>query len=124
MNYEQLFYSFLSKVDALDFEADMMRYFVDRFNPISGVAGNDEYWGYVWHYYNEKVIPHKVEVYKAGMRLADIVKATNADWKRQLLIHDLSKFSLEEHIYAHYFSDRKEYMKDIEEKWGLAWHHH
>lgn len=66
-------------------------------------------------YVSEKLIPHKVAVYKAGQDLE------KQDWFRQLfdtsiknrlLLHDLSKFSSQEAGYADY--------PNI----GNAWHHH
>lgn len=53
-------------------------------------------------YYADTVVPHKIAVYNAGMRLAEnpwfvgFAEVTFTNWRWQMLIHDLSKLSWEE----------------------------
>lgn len=79
-------------------------------------------------YFEKKVIPHKIEVYKAGEWL--IHQQWTSSWidplalKDLLYIHDLSKFSSAEAFGYAFFnftggSDEKE-VEDFER----AWHHH
>lgn len=81
-------------------------------------------------YYRETVVPHKVAVFKAGMKLKNkglLGFMTNADeaWKQILLMHDLSKFSVEEAAYAtHDFSDAMQNTPQQLQAFERAWHHH
>lgn len=77
-------------------------------------------------YYHQKVVPHKIEVFKAGLLLQhEIQEISFVEWIEQLLIHDLSKFSIQEQDYA--FIDFKK-MKAGDElekaRFQKAWHHH
>ena len=87
------------------------------------------YWR-VLEYFEKTVVPHKVEVYKAGMSLlsqpwiSDFIKPYEIEqFKKNLWLHDLSKFSANESFgYAMYnFKNPHPKSKEFFEK---AWHHH
>lgn len=87
------------------------------------------YWG-VDAYFREKVIPHKIAVYQAGLELSrqawfsNYIKGDDKElFLYNLWIHDMSKFSANEAFgYASYdFKNPSESSKAGFEK---AWHHH
>ena len=82
----------------------------------------------VIEYFNKTVIPHKIAVWESGMGLIEKALAPYApvdnfegEFKYNLWIHDLSKFSIDEApAYAlHDFQSKEE---DID--FVMAWHHH
>lgn len=83
-------------------------------------------------YYADTVIPHKIAVYNAGIVLADNVWFTGfvgispQNWWMQLLVHDLSKFSMDEaNGYAYYDFKAPTNNGDIaKENFAAAWLHH
>lgn len=92
--------------------------------------GDDLYYWGVLKYFTDKVVPHKIAVYQAGVELSrneklkDIfTEQTKEDFLRNLWLHDMSKFSANEAFgYAMYnFSDPHPESK---EGFEAAWHHH
>lgn len=74
-------------------------------------------------YYLETVIPHKIEVFEAGMKLKKHFHREEAGIIRQLLVHDLSKFSAFETAYAtHNF--KGENSQEQKDAFEFAWLHH
>jgi hypothetical protein len=112
--------------DAKEFADELYSKFtVDDF----GYHDDFTYWG-VLKYFEEKVVPHKIAVYQAGVKLMqekwflNFVKPYDVDqYKKNLWLHDLSKFSANEAFgYAmHDFSNPNAKSKPYFEK---AWHHH
>jgi hypothetical protein len=78
----------------------------------------------IFNYFKDTVIPHKIEVYKGGMELIEkgiVPEELKVEFVNNLIIHDLSKFSVQEAAgYAYY--NRK--TKEGREAFELAWHHH
>ena len=85
-------------------------------------------WKYfnVLEYFQQKVIPHKIAVYQAGIEL------TRQKWFKELFIdraqfienlwlHDISKFSANE-SFGYAFHDFK--SKELDLGFEMAWHHH
>lgn len=76
-------------------------------------------------YYMKKVIPHKVEVFKAGMELKSLSTETTKEIRERLLFHDLSKFSKQETAYATHKFGKDVKNSDAQLRaFGLAFHHH
>lgn len=83
-------------------------------------------------YYKRTVMPHKVAVYNAGKKLADnpwfrgFTEMPAYNWLVQLMIHDLSKFSVEEaNGYAYYdFDNRTANGDTAKENLAASWLHH
>lgn len=86
-----------------------------------------ETWRTVMAYFVEKVTPHKLAVYRAGMELAregwffQWLGVKPDEWEMQLMMHDLSKFSANETL-AYATHDFKSTAEDP--AFTLAWHHH
>jgi len=60
---------------------------------------DDCYWFPFADYISQVVIPHKIEVWKAGMRLIQLFSDQDQlDWIERLFVHDASKFSHREWI--------------------------
>lgn len=87
------------------------------------------YWG-VLKYFTDKVIPHKIAVYQAGLELSrqdwfkTYIKGDEKEvYLNNIWIHDMSKFSANEALgYAMYdFSNPSDGSKAGFER---AWHHH
>jgi len=87
------------------------------------------YWG-VLKYFTDTVIPHKINVYQAGLELSrnpkidiHLSNQDKEDFLRNLWMHDMSKFSANEAFgYAMYnFKNPHPKSKDAFE---AAWHHH
>lgn len=87
------------------------------------------YWG-VLGYFEEKVIPHKIAVYQAGIELSHqpwfkdyLGTQAKEDFLYNLWVHDMSKFSANEAFgYAMYnFKDPHPESKPAFE---ASWHHH
>jgi len=87
------------------------------------------YWG-VLGYFKEKVIPHKIAVYQAGLELSrqewfsNYIKGDDKElFLHNLWIHDMSKFSANEAFgYACY--DFKNPSENTKAGFEKAWHHH
>ena len=85
--------------------------------------------GREYKYFMEKVIPHKLEVLRAGLNFKtdeELMTSLGIDTEQlydRLLFHDLSKLSDKEIAYA-YYDFGGENASD--EKWNFewAWHHH
>lgn len=80
-------------------------------------------------YYRGVVVPHKVEVYKAGIEIGTKLGGSKwsipSDFIGQLLHHDLSKFSKEEAAYAtHNFKDKSQNSEQQVIDFEVAWNHH
>lgn len=78
-------------------------------------------------YFNEKVVPHKIAVYQAGIELMrndwfkDFIHHETDEFEWNLWAHDMSKFSANEAFgYAFYNFKTKAGKERFEE----AWHHH
>lgn len=114
----------------------LVRSLYERFEVESHDYDDDEVWKLVESYFINKVIPHKIEVRKAGMEflkekwflkllsLADNANSTDPveKFKYNLWIHDLSKFSLQE-AYGYAIHDFKN-PKATQSLFQRAWHHH
>lgn len=81
-------------------------------------------------YFKKVVIPHKIEVYKAGMQLLSdhtdktellLTKDGQTDFVNNLIVHDLSKFSVHE---AFGYSGYNRSTGEGKEAFERAWHHH
>ncbi len=97
---------------------------------------NSNVWNIVESYFISKVIPHKIEVRKAGLELlnhdwfvkllslSDFSTSENPveSFKYNLFIHDLSKFSLNE-AYGYAVHDFKNPAPTLS-VYKSAWHHH
>lgn len=89
---------------------------------------DDMYYFGIYKYFNDVVIPHKIEVYRAGMELinnpaiSSLFSVDNLEqYKENLILHDLSKFSADEAFgYAMY--NRK--TGHGHHQFEMAWHHH
>lgn len=89
---------------------------------------DDWYYFGITGYMNKVVIPHKIAVYNAGMKLLanpliekELSTQCREDFKYNLWIHDLSKFSANE-VFGYAMYNRETGSgKDQFEK---AWHHH
>src|ERR1700741_1136107 len=90
--------------------------------------GDDMYYWGVIEYFNLTVIPHKIEVYKAGMEFFNIPQlqhffneSTKQEFIKNLWLHDLSKFSANEAFgYACYNQKTGSGKTGFER----SWHHH
>lgn len=72
-------------------------------------------------YYREKLIPHKIAVYEAGLTLKD--HWSDGSYVVRLCYHDLSKFSHAESAYAFYnFSGIN--TEEMKNSFAAAWNHH
>ncbi len=114
----------------------LVRLLYERFEVESHDYDNDEVWKLVENYFINKVIPHKIEVRKAGMeflkekwflKLLSLADNANSNdsverFKYNLWIHDLSKFSLQE-AYGYAIHDFKN-PKPTQSLFQRAWHHH
>lgn len=78
----------------------------------------------IFNYFKDTVVPHKIEVYKGGIELIEkgiVLDELKEAFTQNLIIHDMSKFSIEEAKgYAYYNRDTGEGR----EAFRLAWHHH
>ncbi len=87
------------------------------------------YWG-VLKYFQEKVIPHKIAVYQAGLELSRqnwfnnyLKSQEREDFLYNLWLHDISKFSANEAFgYAMY--NFKNPTSSSKPAFEAAWHHH
>lgn len=70
--------------------------------------------------YFDRVVRHKIEVYKAGMSLW-CPEELKSEFKYNLIVHDLSKFSKSE-AFAYANHDFK--SKALDPEFEAAWHHH
>lgn len=99
------------------------RYTVEDFN----FSDDWKYWT-VHGYFEQVVVPHKIEVYKAGL---DFIKSGFAQkflgledteiFKENLWLHDMSKFSANE-SFGYAFYNRK--TNSGKALFDEAWHHH
>ena len=85
------------------------------------------YWG-VLKYFQEKVIPHKIAVYKAGLELSRqswfsnyLKSQEEEDFLYNLWLHDISKFSANEAFGYAMYNFKTGSGKEAFEK---SWHHH
>jgi hypothetical protein len=92
--YLSLFRDFLEETDYEPYSISKQIYheLISRFETVSDFEANDT----IRNYFETSVIPHKIEVFKAGVELIDKLQlhehlADSFRWN--LLIHDLSKFS-------------------------------
>lgn len=87
--------------------------------------GDPVHAGAVYKYFSEKVVPHKIEVFKAGKYLMDEVdipfEYNKADFLTNLQMHDLTKFSANEAFGYAFYNFKTKQGKEAFEK---AWHHH
>jgi len=87
---------------------------------------DDHTWFGVLNYLKTKVIPHKVEVFKAGIELSVVLpeqcRIDELEFINNLWIHDLSKFSAVEALgYSGWNFQTKSGDK---EGFEIAWNHH
>ncbi|AFK02310.1 hypothetical protein Emtol_1161 [Emticicia oligotrophica DSM 17448] len=113
----------------------LVRLLYERFEVESHDYEDDEIWTLVEKYFINTVIPHKIEVRKAGMeflkeswfiKLLSLADNNTKDpieqFKYNLWVHDLSKFSLQE-AYGYAIHDFKN-PKTTYSLFQKAWHHH
>lgn len=107
-----------------------------KFSVESNDYQDSQVWTIVENYFIEKVIPHKIEVRKAGLEflkqtefvklisLSDVYLKDNPAeaFRYHLWIHDLSKFSLNE-AYGYAVHDFKNPEPTLS-VYRNAWHHH
>ncbi|MFN8343428.1 MAG: DUF5662 family protein [Spirosomataceae bacterium] len=107
-----------------------------KFTVESHDYGDNQVWTIVENYFTEKVIPHKMEVRKAGLGFLEqteflkLISLSDgylkddpaATFKYHLWIHDLSKFSLNE-AYGYAVHDFKNPEPTLS-VYRNAWHHH
>lgn len=80
----------------------------------------------VFMYFNDVVVPHKIEVYKGGGELIKALKSIRVsedEFKRNLWLHDLSKFSADE-AFGYAMHDFKNFRLATQDGFEAAWHHH
>lgn len=85
----------------------------------------------ILNYFKNKVIPHKIAVYEAGLSFLDNEKVDylfeNNSFKeefiRNLWLHDMSKFSANE-AFGYAMHDFKNPNRESVEAFESAWHHH
>ena len=114
----------------------LVRLLYERFDVESHDYEDDVVWNLAENYFINKVIPHKIEVRKAGMdflkekwfiellSLSDNPHTNDPveQFKYNLWIHDLSKFSIQE-AYGYAVHDFKN-PKPTQLLFLRAWHHH
>jgi hypothetical protein len=99
------------------------RYTVDDF-----AYHDDSYYYSAMKYFEETVVPHKIAVYDAGLQLArqewfmDVCTQKD-EFLRNLVRHDLSKFSANE-AFGYAMHNFKQPHPITKEAFELAWHHH
>lgn len=105
---------------------DLMRELTNRFGKTQFLVSANKS-KKIYKMFSEVTIPHKISVYEAGIDiLAEVKINDNFDFdeevfKRNLFLHDLSKFTSVEGIgYACYNRKTNGGKVDFE----LAWHHH
>ena len=99
------------------------RFVVDDF-----AYGDDLYFHGIFKYFEEKVVPHKVAVYQAGIGLIeedwfDFLKVSKDMFRYNLFVHDLSKFSAAE-AFGYAMHDFKNPKPETKEQFERSWHHH
>ena len=92
--------------------------------------GDDMYYWGVLKYFTDVVVPHKIAVFEAGMRLLHhkklkhlMVGDRKEEFAKNLWIHDMSKFSANE-AFGYAMHDFKNPHAKSKEGFYLAWHHH
>lgn len=105
--------------------ADMLyaKFIVEDFS-----YGDDVYYWGILGYFEKVVVPHKIAVYRAGLELsrdpkinAHLTNQDKEDFLRNLWLHDMSKFSVNEAFgYAMYNRQTGWGKEDFE----VSWHHH
>lgn len=90
---------------------------------------DDCFWFPIKDYYEKTVIPHKIEVFKAGIELCNKIHMQDWELRRmteRLIVHDFSKFSCDEHIaYSSYnFKDKSKNSESAKMNFEQAWNHH
>lgn len=89
-------------------------------------SDDSKYWAVI-EYFRSVVVPHKIEVYKAGVGLleaevfAKAIVSNKDEYLKNLWLHDLSKFSANEAMGYAFYNRKTESGKELFE---LAWHHH
>lgn len=76
----------------------------------------------VLDYFERKLIPHKIEVYRAGLEILEMVAhSQRKEYFENLWLHDLSKFSAIESIpYSFHDFSKNEFSPEMK----IAWVHH
>lgn len=126
---------FLDAVNTLPYK-NLPQYTVDdlsanlfnRFRVEDEAFGDDMYFHGIFDYFEKKVLPHKIAVFKAGMSLLEneiicklLSRQEREEFIQNLFIHDFSKFSANESFgYAMYNFETKHGKAGFEK----AWHHH
>lgn len=100
-----------------------------RFDCEGQHLGMDMFWSHVRKYYHDRVVPHKVAVFEAGISLLEKVpinKSEQLEFIDRLMYHDFSKFSNTEHIgYSMYdFSEDADNNEGAKLGFARAWNHH
>lgn len=76
-------------------------------------------------YITTSLIPHKVNVFKSGLKIQSFFDLPLTEVIRQLIIHDFSKFvPTELNGYGPYFHPSNEVKDSLRPAFDLAWHHH
>lgn len=124
-DYKELVDQFCKGIDAKRNEADVVinELFLKHNLPGPDAAG--QWYAALLDYYKETVIPHKIAVYQEGMKIKDAFGLSSEGVKKQLLFHDLSKFSYAEHYYMDVdFKNFKENSPTTIVNFKRAFHHH
>ncbi len=102
----------------------------ERFTVDDFAFHDDMYYHGIYKYFTDVVIPHKIQVYKAGMELLSARKMSTIlnpseqeVFVRNLWLHDLSKFSANE-SFGYAMHNFKEPNPKTQPGFEMAWHHH
>jgi hypothetical protein len=111
---------------------EIVNYMYACYEMESQVYGDDFYFFPIDKYFDKIVISHKIEVFVAGCKMLNIIekwgrvfRVNRDEFISQLLLHDLSKFSVSELGYAFYnFKDKDKNSTTTKIDFELAWNHH
>lgn len=129
---------FLKKIGREEYGSQLIAVIMSHF---PGMDRDDDWFFPISNYYANVLIPHKVEVWKAGLMLYDagaVDKYRFSEdqnrkiWEYRLIVHDASKFSEAEEGYSCYRQDEMGFMRiigsgDVHDAWCHhqgANHHH
>lgn len=118
-DYEEVTLGFKLNTSA---SMEQFRKELKRFEP-AHYSSNEEFMT-LYKYFTEKVTPHKIAVYQAGMEMiaSDVVENPYKELLGYLLtIHDASKYSRKEALGYAYYNFQ---TKGGKGEFTKAWHHH
>lgn len=125
-SYHQLLTDFCTRIGLSEIDAvRLFKHLQKHHNLLTSASTNEAIPTKVFTYYQERLVPHKAAVFKAGIKISGAFNMPKPAIIHQLLIHDLSKFSIEEMAYADMnFKDRSKNSPEALHRFKLAWHHH